>query len=57
MQEIGFSLYTDLLERAVRALKSGKVPDFELVSAHETEVELHLPALIPDDYLPTCMRA
>jgi len=52
MQEIGFSLYTDLLERAVRALKSGKVPDFELVSAHETEVELHLPALIPDDYLP-----
>jgi transcription-repair coupling factor (superfamily II helicase) len=52
MQEIGFSLYTDLLERAVRALKSGKVPDFELVSAHEAEVELHLPALIPDDYLP-----
>ncbi|MBL8300139.1 MAG: transcription-repair coupling factor [Rhodanobacteraceae bacterium] len=52
MQEIGFSLYTELLERAVRALKSGKVPDFDLVSAHEAEVELHLPALIPDDYLP-----
>jgi len=52
MQEIGFSLYTDLLERAVKALRSGKVPDFELVSAHEAEVELHLPALIPDDYLP-----
>jgi transcription-repair coupling factor (superfamily II helicase) len=36
----------------VRALKSGKVPDFDLSSEHETEVELHLPALIPDDYLP-----
>jgi transcription-repair coupling factor (superfamily II helicase) len=36
----------------VRALKSGKVPDFDLVNEHEAEVELHLPALIPDDYLP-----
>ena len=52
IQEIGFSLYTELLDRAVRALKSGKVPDFELSSEHETEIELHLPALIPDDYLP-----
>ncbi|MGN6312430.1 MAG: transcription-repair coupling factor [Rhodanobacteraceae bacterium] len=52
IQEIGFSLYTELLDRAVRALKSGKVPDFELSSEHETEIELHLPALIPNDYLP-----
>jgi len=52
IQEIGFGLYTELLERAVHALKSGKVPDFDLSSEHETEVELHLPALIPDDYLP-----
>jgi len=52
IQEIGFSLYTELLDRAVRALKSGKVPDFELTSEHETEIELHLSALIPDDYLP-----
>jgi transcription-repair coupling factor (superfamily II helicase) len=52
IQEIGFGLYTELLERAVRALKSGKVPDFDLTSEHETEVELHLPSLIPDDYLP-----
>ena len=50
--EVGFAMYTDLLERAVRALKSGKVPDFDLVNEHEAEVELHLPALIPDDYLP-----
>ncbi len=52
IQEIGFGLYTELLDRAVRALKSGKVPDFDLTSEHETEVELHLPALIPNNYLP-----
>ncbi len=52
IQQIGFGLYTELLERAVKALRSGKVPDFDLTSDHEAEVELHLPALIPDDYLP-----
>src|SRR5439155_21092171 len=51
IQEIGFSLYSELLERAVSALKSGKVPDFDLTSEHEAEVELHIPALIPDDYI------
>ena len=52
IEQVGFSLYTEMLDRAVRALKSGKVPDFDLASEHEAEVELHLPALIPDDYLP-----
>jgi transcription-repair coupling factor (superfamily II helicase) len=52
IEEVGFSLYTEMLDRAVRALKQGKVPDFDLASEHEAEVELHLPALIPDDYLP-----
>jgi transcription-repair coupling factor (superfamily II helicase) len=52
IEQIGFSLYTEMLDRAVRALKSGKVPDFDLSSDHEAEVELHLPALIPDNYLP-----
>ncbi|HEY3520452.1 MAG TPA: transcription-repair coupling factor [Rhodanobacteraceae bacterium] len=52
IEEIGFSLYTELLERAVRALKSGKLPDFDFADERETEIELHLPALIPDDYLP-----
>jgi transcription-repair coupling factor (superfamily II helicase) len=52
IEEIGFTLYTELLERAVRALKSGKVPDFDLSDERETEIELHVPALIPDDYLP-----
>jgi len=52
IEAIGFALYNDLLERAVRALRSGKVPDFDLGGDTGTEIELHLPALIPDDYLP-----
>ncbi len=51
IQEVGFSLYTDLLERAVRALKEGRIPDFDSTERAHTEVELHVPALIPDDYL------
>ncbi len=52
MQEIGFSLYSELLERAVKALKAGKQPELDRPLDHGAEVELHLPALIPDDYLP-----
>ncbi len=51
IQEIGFNLYNDLLERAVKALKSGKIPDLKTTSSRTT-VELGAPALIPDDYLP-----
>ena len=52
-QEIGFSLYTELLERAVRALKQRQGARLRPAPAtHEAEVELHMPALIPDDYLP-----
>jgi len=50
--EIGFSLYTELLERAVKSIKSGKIPDLDPSVRHGADVELHLPALIPDDYLP-----
>jgi len=50
--EVGFSLYTELLERAVRSIKQGRIPDLDSASHHGAEVELHLPALIPDDYLP-----
>ena len=51
IQEIGFNLYNDLLERAVKALKSGKIPDLKTTSSRTT-VELGAPTLIPDDYLP-----
>jgi transcription-repair coupling factor (superfamily II helicase) len=52
MQEIGFSMYMDLLERAVDALRSGKQPELDKPLEHGTEVDLGLSALIPDDYLP-----
>jgi transcription-repair coupling factor (superfamily II helicase) len=52
IEAIGFAIYSDMLERAVRALRSGRIPDFDLGGGNDTEVELHLPALIPDDYLP-----
>ena len=52
MAEIGFSLYTELLERAVRSIRQGKLPDVDGTQARGAEVELHVPALIPDDYLP-----
>ena len=52
MQEIGFSLYNELLERAVNALKSGKEPSLNISDRHFIEIDLHCPALIPTDYLP-----
>ncbi len=52
MAEVGFSLYTELLERAVRSIRQGKLPDMDAGTAHGAEVELHLPSLIPHDYLP-----
>jgi len=52
MAEVGFSLYTELLERAVRSIRQGKLPDVDMVEARGAEVELRVPALIPDDYLP-----
>ncbi|MEJ1096525.1 MULTISPECIES: transcription-repair coupling factor [unclassified Pseudoxanthomonas] len=53
MAEVGFSLYTELLERAVRSIKQGHLPDVDVGYEHRgAEVELHVPSLIPDDYLP-----
>ncbi len=51
IQEIGFTLYTQLLERAVAALKSGKLPDTESPLAQSTEVDLGIPSLLPADYV------
>jgi transcription-repair coupling factor (superfamily II helicase) len=52
IQEIGFSLYMDLLERAVQALKSGRQPELDRPLDHGAEIDLQLPALLPNDYLP-----
>ena len=52
IEAIGFTLYAELLERAVRALREGKIPDYSLSAEHDAEIELHTSLLIPEDYLP-----
>ncbi len=52
IQEIGFSMYTDLLDRAVAALKAGQQPELLLPLQSGSEVDLGVPALLPEDYLP-----
>ena len=52
MQEVGFTMYMELLERAVNALKSGQQPELDKPLDHGAEVDLSVSALIPDDYLP-----
>lgn len=52
IQQIGFGMYMDMLDRAVRSLKSGKQPVIDKPFDHGAEINLHIPALIPDDYLP-----
>ncbi|MDM7321946.1 MAG: transcription-repair coupling factor [Gammaproteobacteria bacterium] len=51
MNEVGFTLYMELLDRAVRALKSGKQPELMQPLRHGVEVDLRLPALLPEDYV------
>lgn len=52
MTEIGFNLFTELLEKAVKALKEGQEPDLEGPLHKGAEINLGLPALIPESYLP-----
>jgi transcription-repair coupling factor (superfamily II helicase) len=51
IQSVGFSLYSELLGRAVSALRDGKEVDLEGSLHQETDIELHISALIPDDWL------
>ena len=52
IQEIGFSLYTELLGRAVDSLRAGDEPDLEAPLHAGVDINLHIPALLPDDYVP-----
>jgi len=52
IQTIGFSLYMEMLDRAIKAIRQGKVPDPTKDSDGLVEVNLRIPALIPADYLP-----
>jgi transcription-repair coupling factor (superfamily II helicase) len=51
LQEVGFDLYTQMLNAAVRALRSGREPDLLQPLAAVTEINLHTPALLPSDYV------
>jgi transcription-repair coupling factor (superfamily II helicase) len=52
IQQVGFSMYLEMLNRAVESLRKGEIPDVDAPLDTGTEVKLHVPALIPDDYLP-----
>jgi transcription-repair coupling factor (superfamily II helicase) len=52
IQEIGFSLYTELLARAVDSLRAGREPDLEAPLDAGVDINLHVAALLPDDYVP-----
>ncbi|WP_417347746.1 transcription-repair coupling factor [Ferrimonas sp.] len=50
--KVGFSLYMDMLEQTVAALKAGKEPSLDQILAEQTELELKIPALLPEEYIP-----
>ncbi len=52
MHAIGFSLYMEMLDRAVKAIKQGRTPNLDQPLQLGAEVNLRIPALIPNDYLP-----
>jgi transcription-repair coupling factor (superfamily II helicase) len=52
IQEIGFSLYMDMLGRAVDALRAGKEPDLAAPLSSGVDINLHVAALLPEDYVP-----
>ncbi len=52
MTTVGFSLYMELLESAVDALKNGREPSLEDLTSSQTEVELRMPTLLPEDFIP-----
>ena len=52
IESIGFNLYMEMLERAVKNLQEGKAVGSNITGTQQNEINLRIPALIPDDYLP-----
>ncbi len=52
IQAVGFTLYMEMLERAVKAIRKGEQPNLEQPLGGGPEINLRVPALIPDAYLP-----
>lgn len=51
IEHVGFSLFMEMLDRAVASLKNGESPDVDISSPAQTDINLRVPALIPDEYL------
>lgn len=52
IQGVGLTLYMELLDEAVKAIREGRTPNADLPIRHGTEINLRIPALIPEEYLP-----
>ncbi len=52
IQAVGFTLYMEMLERAVKAIQKGEQPNLDQPLGGGPEINLRVPALIPEDYLP-----
>ena len=52
IQAVGFTLYMEMLERAVKAIRKGEQPNLDQPLGGGPEINLRVPALIPEDYLP-----
>ncbi|WP_341963898.1 transcription-repair coupling factor [Pseudomonas sp. RC10] len=52
IQAVGFTLYMEMLERAVKSIRKGEQPNLDQPLGGGPEVNLRVPGLIPEDYLP-----
>ncbi len=52
IETIGFTLYMDMLDEAVTALKAGRQPSLDMLLSQQSEIDLKIPALLPDSYIP-----
>jgi transcription-repair coupling factor (superfamily II helicase) len=52
LSEVGLSMYLEMLEHAVKAMREGREPALDRPLAAASEIELHVPALLPQDYVP-----
>jgi transcription-repair coupling factor (superfamily II helicase) len=52
LSEVGLSMYLEMLEYAVKAMRAGREPALDRPLASSSDIELHVPALLPQDYVP-----
>ena len=52
IESVGFTLYMEMLEQAVKALREGKEPSLDQLLGEHTDIELRLPTLLPESYIP-----